>query len=183
MNKIKSGCIVLYNIIRFTLLKVINLNRISCSLIEIISPRAKLLVEKGEIEVGYRCKILEGSIVKSSKEGRLTLGSRVFINRNCNIVAHNNIFIGSGTTIGPNVSIYDHDHDFKTRRGFISAPIKIENNVWIGANVVILKGVTIGENSVIAAGCVITKNVPDNVVVKNVIKQQIIEIKKSEGKS
>ncbi len=46
-----------------------------------------------------------------------------------------------------------------------TAPVIIEDNVWIGMNAVILKGVTIGENSVVAAGAVVSKNVPPNVVV------------------
>ena len=43
--------------------------------------------------------------------------------------------------------------------------ITIEDNVWIGDNVVILPGVTIGSNSVIGAGSVVTKDVPEGVVV------------------
>jgi acetyltransferase-like isoleucine patch superfamily enzyme len=46
-----------------------------------------------------------------------------------------------------------------------TAPVIIRDNVWIGMNAVILKGVTIGENSVVAAGAVVTKSVPENVVV------------------
>jgi acetyltransferase-like isoleucine patch superfamily enzyme len=42
------------------------------------------------------------------------------------------------------------------------APVKIEDNVWIGMNALILKGVTIGENCVVAAGSVVTKNVEPN---------------------
>jgi maltose O-acetyltransferase len=41
-----------------------------------------------------------------------------------------------------------------------SAPIILENNVWLGARVIVLKGVTIGEGSVIGAGSVVTKNIP-----------------------
>ena len=44
-------------------------------------------------------------------------------------------------------------------------PITVKDNVWIGGNVVILPGVTIGKNSIVAAGAVVTKDVPDNVIV------------------
>ncbi|WP_269453174.1 DapH/DapD/GlmU-related protein, partial [Paenibacillus elgii] len=44
-------------------------------------------------------------------------------------------------------------------------PVKIGNNVWIGGRAVINPGVTIGDNVVIASGAVVTKDVPDNVVV------------------
>uniref|UniRef100_UPI00301C5769 DapH/DapD/GlmU-related protein n=3 Tax=Bacteria TaxID=2 RepID=UPI00301C5769 len=43
-------------------------------------------------------------------------------------------------------------------------PIHIGDNVWIGANSVVLPGVKIGENSVIGAGSVVTKDIPSNVV-------------------
>ena len=43
-------------------------------------------------------------------------------------------------------------------------PVTIGNNVWIGANSVVLPGVTIGDNSVIGAGSVVTKDIPANVV-------------------
>ncbi len=58
----------------------------------------------------------------------------------------------------------DHDHD-TVNGGFVSAPIKIGDNVWIGANSVILKGVTIGNNAIIAAGSIVTKDVPANAIV------------------
>ena len=45
-----------------------------------------------------------------------------------------------------------------------SFPVKIGNNVWIGANSIIMPDVTIGDNSVIGAGSVVTKDIPANVV-------------------
>jgi acetyltransferase-like isoleucine patch superfamily enzyme len=48
------------------------------------------------------------------------------------------------------------------------AAVVIEDNVWIGAGVTILKGVTIGKNAVIAAGSVVTKNVAPNTIVAGV---------------
>ncbi len=46
-----------------------------------------------------------------------------------------------------------------------SAPVVIEDHVWIGFNVAILKGVTIGKGAIIGAGSVVTKDIPDNCVV------------------
>ena len=43
-------------------------------------------------------------------------------------------------------------------------PVHIGENVWIGANAVVLPGVTIGDNSVIGAGSVVTKDIPANVI-------------------
>ncbi len=56
------------------------------------------------------------------------------------------------------------------------APVKIGDNVWVGARAVILPGVTIGNNVVVAAGSVVNRDVPDNVVVAGVpavIKKRI----------
>ena len=50
----------------------------------------------------------------------------------------------------------------------LPAPIKIGNDVWIGAHATILAGVTIGNGAVIAAGAVVTKDVPANMVVGGV---------------
>ena len=47
---------------------------------------------------------------------------------------------------------------------FIESPTKIEDKVWIGANVTVLKGVTIGKNAVIGAGSVVTKSIPENAI-------------------
>lgn len=89
----------------------------------------------------------------------------MYINRNVCIVAKETIRIGNHVSIGPNVCIYDHDHSRKSETGFITAPIVIGNNVWIGSNCTILKGVTIGDNSIIAAGSEITHDVPSNSVI------------------
>ena len=58
---------------------------------------------------------------------------------------------------------FDHDHDYKNDMNkFIKKKITIGNNVWIGANCIILKGVTIGDNVVIAAGSIIKNDVPSS---------------------
>lgn len=92
------------------------------------------------------------------------------------IVSSEGVYIGKHTNIGVNVCIYDtdfHPMDYLERRtnpGFnlekIShSPINIGDDVWIGANSIILKGVTIGNRVVIAAGSIVTKNFPENVLI------------------
>ena len=84
------------------------------------------------------------------------------------IHARNSIQIGNYVSIGANVKIFDHDfhsHDYLERRvdlqnNIITKPIIIEDDVWIGANSIILKGVKIGRASIIGAGSVVTRDIP-----------------------
>lgn len=80
------------------------------------------------------------------------------------------ITIGSDVMIWPRSYMQSGDHGFEkgtlhrlSQKG-ISKPIIVWNNVWIGANVTILKGVNIWDNSVIGAGSVVTKSIPSDVV-------------------
>ena len=57
-----------------------------------------------------------------------------------------------------------------------ASPVTIGNDVWIGANAVILPGVTIGNNVVVVAGAVVTKDVPDNTLVAGVPGQKIRDL-------
>ncbi|MBI5632849.1 MAG: hypothetical protein HZA15_05160 [Nitrospirae bacterium] len=97
------------------------------------------------------------------------IGNRVSINRNCTFLAHTEITVGDNTLIGPNVTIITVNHDYRceglaahTTHSLL--PVHIGENVWIGANSVILPGVTIGTNAVIAAGSVVTKDISEGVI-------------------
>lgn len=115
---------------------------------------------KSFIQIGKKTVIGRNTEI-SAHEGIVEIGNNCYVNRNCLIVAHENIKIGDNTTIGPGTYFYDHDH---SENGFVTAPITVGKNVWIGAGCIILKGVTIGDNSVIAAGSLIKKNVKKNAV-------------------
>lgn len=99
----------------------------------------------------------------------LKIGNNVGISHSA-ISAMESVEIGDNVLIGSNCMITDtdfHPIDVKNRianeRAEIkTSPVKIENNVFIGARSIILKGVTIGENSVVGAGSVVTKNIPAN---------------------
>lgn len=115
---------------------------------------------KSFIQIGKKTVIGRNTEI-SAHEGIVKIGNNCYVNRNCLIVAHEKIEIGDNTTIGPGTYFYDHDH---SESGFVTAPITVGKNVWIGAGCIILKGVTIGDNSVIAAGSVVKKNVSEKVL-------------------
>lgn len=117
------------------------------------------------IYLGTKFCLSCGSLIASRSKAKIIVGNNVFINRNCTIVSHDEIVIKDGVTIGPNCCIYDHDHDLLNRGRFKTARICIGENVWLGANVLVMKGVHIGDNSVIGAGCVVTHDVPANTIL------------------
>jgi maltose O-acetyltransferase len=91
-----------------------------------------------------------------------------------NCIIQSNTFIGSNVIMGPDIKVYTRNHKFDS----LNIPIKdqghteefvyIGNDVWLGANSVILPGVKIGNHVIVAAGSVVTKNVPDFAMVGGV---------------
>lgn len=122
--------------------------------------------KKSKVYIGKCVFIRRNSRFRVDFDGRLEIGDYTFINDNCNINCVNSIFIGDNCKIASGVCINDHDHNYKKdeddhlKRGSVS----IGNNVWIGANTVILRDSIIGDNAVIAAGSVVKGNIPPNTV-------------------
>lgn len=150
---------------RYTIFKnlVLMLRKsVSLHLRESIASNAKFRTSKGgKISMGQCCSVMENSLL-SATGGNIILGNNCFINRNATIVSHSRIQIGSKTSIGPNVCIYDHDHDLYNQGKFICEDVEIGKNVWIGAGVIILKGSKIKDGAVIAAGTVVCGEVEAN---------------------
>ena len=97
---------------------------------------------------------------------RVSLGHKVFINDNVYFCAGGGIEIQDGVLIAPRVCIATVNHDVNNRHRFFTYhKVTIRKNVWICTNATICPGVTIGENSIVAAGAVVTRDVPDNVIV------------------
>lgn len=125
------------------------------------------------------CCICENNHITCLDEGSVDIGSNVFFNRNCTIVARCHITIGDHTLFGPSVMIYDHDHSFdfnQVYNTFNVAPVIIDNDCWIGAGTIILRGTHIGAHSIIGAGSIIKGIIPPHSIVKsdtNVIIEEI----------
>ena len=115
-----------------------------------------------------------GYIEARNEASIITIGDNVTINNNIVIICESEgIFIGSKTLIGSNCEITDSDfhHLDPIKRHTENATVKkvtIEENVFIGSNVKILKGVTIGKNTVIANGSIVSRSIPSNVIAAGI---------------
>ena len=102
----------------------------------------------------------------------------VIIGDHTRIGLHNTIIgpvdIGSHVNLAQGITVSALNHNFSDaskridEQGVSTTPVTIEDDVWIGANAVILPGVTIGEHCVVAAGAVVTKDVPPHSLVAGV---------------
>lgn len=99
---------------------------------------------------------------------QITVGDYFYANYDCIFLDIAPITIGNRVYIAPRVCIYTVNHpmvpEVRNTDLEYGRPVTIEDNVWIGGNVVILPGVTIGEGAVVAAGSVVTRDIPPRVV-------------------
>ena len=130
---------------------------------------AKNIEFKDKTNIGKGCLF-------SVEGGSIEVGESFSCNTNCHINASigGEISMGRNILVGPNVVIRTANHNFNDKdrpineQGHNYANIKVADNVWIGANSVILGGVTIGKGAVIAAGAVVNKNVEPFTIVGGV---------------
>lgn len=155
----------LYNFFRLSHLRI--KKYYSGEVVQGIPRSVRIIVGKpGHFTLKGRLSCRENSYISTS--GFLNIGHGCFINSNAYIVCLSKVSIGDNVIIGPNVVIVDHDHDYKSpdrQHKFISDSINIGNDVWIGANAVIMKGTVIGAGSVVGAGSIVKGNYPDNSLI------------------
>lgn len=117
--------------------------------------------------MGKNVNIEHGAFFASGKD--ISIGDNSGLGLNCRVAGP--LSIGNDVMMAPNVSIYTQNHETEN----IYRPMRLQtaekkkvtigNDVWIGANAIILPGVTVGNGAIIAAGAVVTKDVPDFAVV------------------
>lgn len=115
---------------------------------------------KGRATVEPYCRLIG--------EPEIVVGNNFYMNAHCHILGE--ITFGDNVMLGPKVVIWGRDHSMDmgepmNQQPHLNKPVKIGNDVWIGAGAIILKGVSIGDGAVVGAGSVVTKDIADYAVV------------------
>lgn len=119
-----------------------------------------------------RRSVVESYCCINNAVGDVTIGDHTRIGIHCTVIGP--VCIGNHVNLAQGITVTALNHIFKdsSRRideqGVSTKPVVIGDDVWIGANAVILPGVTIGRHCVVAAGAVVTKDVPDHTLVGGV---------------
>lgn len=99
----------------------------------------------------------------------ITLGEGAFLNYGCTVLDGGRVTIGRHTLIGPHCQLYTpshpKDHILRRETKETAYPITIGEDCWLGGGVIVCPGVTIGNRVIVAAGSVVTKDIPDDVLV------------------
>lgn len=121
--------------------------------------------------LGHR-SVVESYCCINNAVGDIVIGDHTRIGIHCTIIGP--VCIGNHVNLAQGITVTALNHNFANtnkridEQGISTQPVVIGDDVWIGANAVILPGVTVGSHSVVAAGAVVTKDVPENCVVGGV---------------
>ena len=127
-----------------------------------------------------RKSVIESYCCINNAVGDVTIGNHTRIGIHCTVIGP--VSIGNNVNLAQGITVTALNHNFEdtTRRideqGISTKPVVIGDDVWIGANAVILPGVTIGRHVVVAAGAVVTKDVPSFTLVAGVPAKVIKEL-------
>ncbi|MGE9292474.1 MAG: acyltransferase [Puniceicoccales bacterium] len=121
------------------------------------------LVETQHIEIGERVVIRPHTMLMADDQARIIIGD--------------DVLIGAGVHMYVNNHRYDRADTLIAEQGYYpSEDVVVEDDVWIGANAILLPGVRVGRHSVIAAGSVVTKSVPPYTVFGGVPARKLKDI-------
>ncbi|MDX8347926.1 acyltransferase [Cognatiyoonia sp. IB215446] len=121
----------------------------------------------GIVRIGAECLLWRGVDASAELgEAPLIIADAVQINQDVHLDTTGGLSIGARTLISEDVVIYTHDHGLDPRSAPQQMPKTIANDVWIGMRATILPGCQqIGAGAVIGAGAIVTRDVPEGVVV------------------
>lgn len=131
-----------------------------------------------------RSSVVESYCCINNAVGDVIIGDYTRIGLHCTVIGP--ICIGNHVNLAQGIVVTALNHNFNdnTKRideqGVSTKPVVIGDDVWIGANAVVLPGVTIGQHSVVAAGAVVTQDVPAYTVVAGV-PAKVVKKLRSEG--
>ena len=171
MKKVIIGCKSVFTYMKY---KILYGSRIQMAKINSLKGRIEIdLFSDAKCRIGNFLMTAGPFYIKCTDKAEITIGDNCFFNHNCSLTAAENIVIGNQCMFANNFVVVDHDHDRKDGKilkELVSAPVKIGNNVWCGANVTVLKGVRIGNGAVIAAGSVVNRDVVAGVPARKISK-------------
>ena len=151
---------VLVSLPKVLWLKLRYAGKCTMPLIQAFGHHTEVKIKDGTARFGKE-QITRGNAVFRVEGGELIIGDKCFFNQNVSITCKKKIVIGDRCQIANNVVIVDHDHAGSENWGsYVETPVTIGNDVWIGANVVIMRGTTIGDKAVIGAGSIVKGDVP-----------------------
>ena len=124
------------------------------------------VVDASDLEIGDDFKIWSAHrTTLVSGWGRLRIGDRVFINVGTTVLSVVEIVIGDDVAMANEVYVMDSNSHGVEGRPAVEAPVRIGAGTWLGARSMVMPGVTIGKRVLVAAGAVVTRDVPDDVLV------------------
>ncbi len=128
----------------------------------------------GRVRIGSGCMLGPMVTIDCAANATLTIGQGSTVNQGSFIIALHSVEIGDHVSIGEYCSIRDNDHEWTDAdrliraQGYIVAPVRIDDDVWIGRGAVIGKGVHVGRGAVIGASAVVVRDVAPYSVVAGV---------------
>lgn len=194
IDKFLGGWWKLSSILRLNLLR---LNGVRIGMDAKLLGKINLYRMQGKgISIGHRCVLSSDfqanplnrgayvSFTLLEKNSLISIGNDCGLS-SCSIISKISVKIGNEVLVGAGVIITDTDFHkigsynrryHSNQVDIACKPVCIEDNVWLGANVMILKGVTIGRNSVVAAGSIVTKTVAPDTLVAGIPARAIKKI-------
>ena len=128
-----------------------------------------------------RKSVIESYCCINNAVGDVTIGDHTRVGIHCTVIGP--VCIGNHVNLAQGITVTALNHNFADsnrkidEQGISTKPVVIGDDVWIGANAVILPGVTIGRHVVVAAGAVVTKDVPDYSLVAGVPAKEIKKLR------
>lgn len=123
-----------------------------------------VLGEGARLTVGSGVYLSPGCVVEVGDGANLAIEDGVYMNEGCRVTVVESARIGADTLFGPNVQVYDHDHEFDrggVRSELRHAPVSIGRRCWLCANAVVTRGCSVADHSLVSASSVVTRDLAE----------------------